>query len=122
MTPAEEKAILAIAMLAAFADAQQLAAPRLPVATQPDAVQGQPEHRVRHALLGAHRRDVRVMVLHAQRGDAALPGDPFRQPGAEKIGMQIVRDDGRVDALFHAQQINRLLQSCAAFGIDQITQ
>ena len=47
-------------------DPQQLAAPRLTVATQPDAIHRQPEYRFNHTMLCTHRGHMRMMVLYSQ--------------------------------------------------------
>ena len=60
--------------IAGAVDAQQFAAPGAAVVAEADAVEREPEHRSVDAMLGQHRRDVRVVVLHGDERHAMRCG------------------------------------------------
>src|SRR5208283_1731379 len=73
----------------------ELAAPCMTVSAVPGSVEGDAEDRTGEAMLRHRARDVRMMMLHADRRHTAAPE---RIGCREIIGMQIVRDQFRLDA------------------------
>ena len=56
-------------------DVEQLAAPCGAVGAETDAVERKPQHRHVDAVLGGHRRDVRMVMLDGERRDAPACGE-----------------------------------------------
>ena len=106
-------------------DAQQLATPHgagveriiEPVA---HAIERQPQHRPALAVFGTYGGNVRVMVLDADGRHAEFTGQPLRQPGAEEIGMQVMRNRLRPQFEHALQVIGRLLERLATGGVVQV--
>ena len=71
--------------------AQQLTAPRLPIAAQPKTIEGQPQHGAREPPLGAHGGNMGVVVLHGQGAHGSCGGELRGVLGGEEIGVGIVR-------------------------------
>ena len=74
---------------------QDLGAPHAAVVAVAGAVERDAEHPLRHAVLGHHRRDVRVVVLHHDR----TPAPPPRRRRVREIGgVHVAHDDLGRDA------------------------
>ena len=82
---------------------EELPAPDRPVIAVPGAVERDAEDRTRLAMLGEDAGDVRVVVLHGHPFDVL---HRLRVARGEVIGVQVVRDDGRLD-LKDAPQVRR---------------
>lgn len=111
-------------MTEAFAGAavhqQQFATPRLAIIAQADAVQRQADGGPVRAVLGQHRSDVGVMVLHGDGGHG-----PFRRQfrpvaRAEEFRMQVVGDEPRLDVQHLPQMGHRLDHRLTGGGVVEI--
>jgi hypothetical protein len=90
--------------------AQQFAAPRCVIGTQPHAIQRQPEHCFANVMLGADCGDMRVVMLHGNHLQAALCSIGLRKLAAVKIGMQVVRHDLGPHIEFRAQALHGVVE------------
>ena len=89
---------------------QQLSAPGRAVGAEADAVECQAEDRSLDAMLGHDRGDVGVMMRHAACRNAP-PGRETRGVArAEEIGMQVVRDQRRLDVEDRQEVGDRFVQ------------
>ena len=83
------------AMTSGAIDDQELSAPDRPVQAEAGAVTGDANHGLGAAVLGQAREHVGVMVLD---GNAPCRGIVDCESRRQVVGMQIVRDDVRLDA------------------------
>jgi hypothetical protein len=86
----------------------------------PDAVERHAEHRFGHAVLGGDRGDVRVMVLDADRGHGEFRRKLDREPRAEEVRMQVVRDRRGPDLEHALQMIDGFFERDTARRVVQI--
>lgn len=84
------------AAVAAIAD-QELAAPHGPVGTEAGAVEGHAYDRLGQAVLRQAGRDVRVVVLHAQKCRSLARGPFLGEPGGRVVEVQVVDQGGGTD-------------------------
>ena len=87
---------MAQALPALWADPQEFPAPGQTVAAQAHAIQGQPEERPTHPVLGRNRGDMRVMMLDRDGRQPAPRGERRGKAGAVKVRMQVVRHHCRL--------------------------
>jgi len=71
-------------------------------------------------VLGGDRRDVRMVMLHRVQRHAPPRRELARVPGAEEVGMQIVRDHRRLDVEDRDEVREGLLQRGAGRRIIQV--
>jgi hypothetical protein len=91
---------------------EELPAPRVPAGAEAEAVERDPDDPTLQAVLGHHRRDVRVVVLDRDRGKTELVGEARRQEvGMQVVGDEVGRDpeDGAVPVERLAVRVHRLL-------------
>ena len=74
-------------------DEEELATPGAAVVAEPEAVEREPERGAGPAVLGQHRGDVRVVVLHGEGREARAE----RPPRREELRVQIVHHQLRRD-------------------------
>ncbi len=101
-------------------DAQQLAAPGRAVGAQPDAVERQADRRRGVAVLRADRRDVGMVVLDGERGNAALRREPGREAAGVEIGMQVVGAGPRLHLQDGEEVLHRLVQRLAGRRVVEV--
>ena len=101
-------------------DPQQLATPGATVKPHADAVQRQAQQRALHAMLGRHRRQMSMVVLHRMYRQRSPGGEFDREAGAEEVGMQVVRDRLWLDVQQCAQVVYRLDQRAAVLCVVEI--
>ena len=96
-------------------DDQQLATPGFAVGAEANAVERQAEHRARveAAVLGQHRADVGVVVLHADRRHAQARGGGERDAGGVEVRMQVVGDGAHWPRGSREQGLHRRLDAGA---------
>ena len=72
------------------------------------------------AVLGAHRRDMGVVVLHCDRWQAVARGKGQRGTGAVVIGVQVVRNDVGRDFKQAEHALHRLIQKITGRGVVEV--
>ena len=99
------------ALEARAVDAEQLAAPGVPVVAEPDTVEREAEMRALPPVLGEDGGDVGVVVLDRRRS-----GRPScsRVPRGQEVGVEIVRDGDRRDLEDGPQVDDGLLEEAVA--------
>ena len=100
--------------------AQQFTAPGHAIGAEPDAIERQPEHRPALPVFRANGRDVRMVVLHRDRGQAVARGEGQRGTRAVVVGVQVVRDDGGLDVDQVEHAFDRFVEKVAGRGIVQV--
>ncbi len=101
-------------------DLQELSAPGRAIGAETDPVERDADHRALDTVLGDDGRDVRVMVLHADRRQAAPRGEIDREARIVKIGMQIVCHRLRRDPQHRQHGVHRVLERAAGRRIGEV--
>ncbi len=86
---------------------EELAAPRVLIAAEPEAVEGHSNRRARNTVIHQARGDVGVVVLHPDEARGEPLGELGRVDGRGVVGVQIVGDDGGGDV----QKVNEMSDS-----------
>ena len=96
---------------------EELAAPHRAVGAVAETVEREPDDRVDPTMLHHARGDMRVMVLHPDRGKFEFE----RELGREVIGMQIVRDDVGPHPVKRRQVVECLQERLIRGNVLQVT-
>ena len=103
---------------------QQLAAPGLAVGAEADPVERQAEHRARveAAVLGEHRADVGVVVLHADRRHVQARGERAGDAGGVEVGVEVVGDRAHGCGRLREQGQRGRLHRAAGVGVVEVAE
>jgi hypothetical protein len=101
-------------------DDEQLAAPGRPVFAEADAVQSQAQERGVDTMLGRDGCDMGMVVLHGVCWQRVNACELEREPGAEEVGMQVVRDGVRLHVEHRAQMLGHVDQGVAGGRVVEV--
>ncbi len=96
---------------------EQLASPQSAVGPVAEAVEGQGEHRAGPAVLGQARRDVGMVVLHADGRKVEVRGEL----GREVFGVQVVGDELGDHGVERAEMVDRLHEGAVRSEVLEVT-
>ena len=99
---------------------KQLSTPLATITAQSYAVKREAYHRLGESMLSEHRRDMGVVVLHADQRQLARSRELGREARGMEIRVQVVGDDGRLDFENAEQMSDSLFEETAAGGIIEI--
>ncbi len=101
-------------------DLEQFATPGRAVGSQSDTVQRQPQQRAAPTVFGTDGANVGMVVLYRQGRQVVLLGVGQCCVRAVAVGLQVVRNELRLDVEQGAQALHGFIQKFTAGGVVQI--
>ena len=105
-------------------DPQQFAAPGFAVGAETDAVEREAEHRARieACVLGKHRGDVGVVVLHADRRHPQPRRERGGDVGGVEVRVEVVGNGAHAAIRLREQRFGSRLDAAAGVGVVEVAQ